>query len=533
MSRRNGTGGLVLDNANGVLVDVGQYMQQRRADYDAAKTSRFRRVRKIPSAGADADYHYANETDYLRIIENARDMARNDVVVGPLVERAVMNTIQSGFAVDPQTGDAGVDAELSARWVEWSNDPDAVDLAGELSFTDVEQHAFRSMIVDGDIIALPTTSGHLELIEAHRCRSPKTKRNVVHGVLLDSNRKRVEYWLTVGEARTTSTVRVKDMRRIPVRDQAGRRQVFHVYNPRRVSQTRGVSALAAAFDELGIFQDVQFAKLVQQQIVSCFAILAEREASETAYGGLPRTGEQSTETLPDGTTRTLQGIAPGMFISGAAGERLTGFSPNVPNPEFFEHVRLILMLVGTHLGLPLVLVTLDASETNFSGWRGAVDQARLGFRQNQAALIRRLHRPAWAWKVNEWIADDTGLRRAATTSDVAIYRHTWHAPRWPYIEPLKDAAADLLRVRTGLTSWRRIQAERGGDENDIAREVVEDNARRIRLAIEAATEINGEYPDAGVTWRDINPLPLGDRVSLAISADAGDPAVSTEGPTDE
>jgi lambda family phage portal protein len=475
-----------------------------RNDYAAAKSNRFRRTRTVPSLGSGADYHYRSESEFLRILEYARDMDRNDSIVGQTIDRAVTNTIQSGFALDPQTGDEKLDKDLLARWQAWAEDAEACDLAGEHTFADMERLILRSMFVDGDILALQTKTGALELIEAHRLRTPRgTKRNVVHGVLLNDQRRRLEYWLTKRDIDPNSAVhKVSDIRAYPARDGEGRRQVFHIYNPKRVSQTRGISAMAPIFDLLGMFEDIQFAKLVQQQVVSCFAVFRQRELLYEGSGAVKR-GAESTETLSDGSSRTLQGIAPGMDVLGEPGEELKGFSPNVPNPEFFEHVRLILTLVGVNLGLPLVMVLMDASETNFSGWRGAVDQARLGFRGNQDGLVRQFHRGTYHWQLRLWMEAEAALRRAAARRRIEIARHRWNPPRWPYIQPLQDAQADKLRIAAGLTSMRRVQAERGRDEDEVAREIVADNANRIRLAIEAAERINLEHQDAAVDWREL------------------------------
>jgi len=476
-----------------------------RNDYAAAKSNRFRRQRTgVPSLGAGADYHYRSEAEFLRILEYARDMDRNDSIVGQTVDRAVTNTVQSGFALDPQTGDEKLDKDLLARWQDWAEDPDACDLAGEHAFADMEGLVLRSAFVDGDILALPTEPGSIELVEGHRLRTPRsTKRNVVHGVLLDDRRRRLEYWLTRRDINPNSALhKVSDIRPYPARDAEGRRLVFHVYNPKRVSQTRGVSALAPIFDLLGMFEDINFAKLVQQQVVSCFAVFRQRQHEYDGTGVVQR-GAESTETQSDGSTRTLQGIAPGMDVLGEPGEELKGFSPNVPNPEFFEHVKLILTLVGVNLGLPLVLLLMDASETNFSGWRGAVDQARLGFRRNQVWLIRQFHRPVYLWKLRQWMAGDEALTKAAAKRRVDITRHRWNPPTWPYIQPLQDAQADKLRVAAGLTSMRRVQAERGRDEDEVAREIVADNANRIELAIGEAERINLEHADAAVDWREL------------------------------
>lgn len=507
------------------LASTAETFETLRADYAAAKSHRYRRRRTGVSAlGSGADFHYRSESDYLRIMEYARDMDRNDCIVGQTIDRAVTNQVQDGMTLDTRTGDEKLDKELSARWTGWTTDADQCDLSGELAFADMEWLTMRHTLVDGDILALPQReSGALQLVEAHRLRKPSnTRRNVVHGILLDEHRRRMEYWFTKDDIDPMKTVsRVADMKQYPARDADGHRQVFHTYNPKRVTQTRGVSALAPIFDLLGMFEDIQFAKLVQQQVVSCFAIFREREIGFTFEKDTQR-GERTTQTLSDGTSRTIEGAAPGMEVPGAPGEKLRMDSPNVPNPEYFPHVKLILTLVGINLGLPLAVVLLDPSETNFSGWRGAIDQARLGFRRNQRALIRRFHRPVYRWKVRQWMAEDAALRATAARPGVDIFAHRFNPPTWPYIEPLKDASTDLLRLRNALISHRRRCHERGMDWDELSTEIVEDNALMIRKAWEKAQELNKEFPGLNVTWREVASLPTPDGVKISLSAGGED-----------
>lgn len=494
-----------------------------RSDYNAARDTRFRRRRRgVAATGSGADYHYRTEADYLRVMELARDMDRNDCIAGQAVNRLVVNTVQDGIKLDPQTGDDEVDAMLARRWAEWTEDPDKCDLAGELTFTEMERLVLRHAYVDGDIIALGNkgeTGDTLELVEAHRLRTPTgTKRNVVHGVLMDQTRRRLEYWLTRDNIDPQQPLKlVGQVRPYPVRDAGGFRQIFHVYDPKRVTQTRGITAFAPIIDVLGMFEDINFARLVQAQVVSCFGLIREREL-EFQGGADVQTGARTTETLGDGATRTIEGMGPGMDITGAPGEKLSMFSANVPNPEYFDHVKLILTLVGINLGLPLVMLLLDAKETNFSGWRGAVDQARQEFRRNQRWLIVRFHRPVYLWKVRQWLSEDKELRTAATRltlSGDSIFAHRWNPPTWPYIEPLKDAKADISRLEGGLISPRRLFAERGRDYTEVAQEIVEDNGLKIELAIERAEQINKRYPDAMIDWREIIGFDLKGRIYSA------------------
>jgi lambda family phage portal protein len=501
---------------------LAESFEHARADYNAAKSSRHRRRRVgIALSGSHADYHYRSETHFLTLMEEARDMDRNDLVVGQMIDRAVTNTVQDGFRFDPDTGDEGLDRDLAARWTAWSEDPTACDVSAERTFCEMEYDVLRARFVDGDMLALGTEDGALHLIEAHRCRTPTRVKqaNLVHGVEVDALRRPVNYWITRDDIDPFRATVKKDFDTYPA-FQDGERVVFHIKNPKRVSQTRGVTVLAPVFDALSQFEDINFAKLVQQQIVSCFAIFRQQD-----FGGDPLGdrvgGERESETLSDGSVRTIEGIAPGMEIRGEPGERLEGFSPNIPNPEFFMHMKLILTLVGVNLGMPLVLVLLDASETNFSGWRGAVDQARLGFKKNQSLQRRQFNAQVYRWKLRQWMADDAALRSAERRADVRLFAHKWHPPTWPYIQPLQDASADLLRVRNALISPRRMHAERGREWAEVAREIVEDNGMAIRLAKQAAAGINAEAMDGQpVHWRELLSLPTPDGVSVKL--DGGD-----------
>ena len=114
---------------------LAESFEQLRSDYSAAKSSRFRRRRTgVNSLGSGADWHVRNESDYLRMMEDARDMDRNDVVVGQVLDRATTNIIQDGFTLDPQTGDKDVNQHLKGQWEDWAGDPDQCDLAGENTF---------------------------------------------------------------------------------------------------------------------------------------------------------------------------------------------------------------------------------------------------------------------------------------------------------------------------------------------------------------------------------------------------------------
>jgi lambda family phage portal protein len=497
-----------------------------KADYAAARDSRFERRRiGLPGDGSAADYHLRAPSNYWRMMEKARDADRNDAVIGQLIDRAADNTVHDGITLDVQTGDEKLDKELAERWFEWSDDPDLCDVQGEHDFSQLARFAFRHTLVDGDCTALPSTEGAIQLNEGHRLRTPQnTTRNVVLGVLLDELRRRQEYWFTRDEIDPLRSVaRVSDMRRVPVRDEEGYRQVFHVYNPKRVTQTRGVTALAPIFPTAGMFEDINFAKLVQQQVSSCFAIFRKRELDfqKSSSTDPLQKGEQETQTLSDGSRRLMEGIAPGMEVIGEPGEELTGFSPSVPNAEFFQHVELMLSIIGANLGLPLMMIFMDSTKTNFSGWRGASEQAKFGFRRNQRELVKRFHRPVYQWKLRQWLAEDSVLRAALNeVGRRAFFNHVWKPPGWRYIDPYKDAQADALAIDKVLKSPRQVSATNGGDFQETATELVQDHVYLLTELLTAAKALNQKFPEAGITWRDVK-NPSAEQKAPAVGPGAG------------
>jgi hypothetical protein len=172
---------------------------------------------------------------------------------------------------------------------------------------------------------------------------------------------------------------------------------------------------------------------------------------------------------------------------------------------------------------------LDASETNFSGFRGAVDQARLGFRRNQRWLINKFHRPVYIWKVHQWLGGS--LDRINSRSGVNVFGHKWNPPAWKYIEPTKDAAADMVQQTQLLNSPRRIQANRGRNWDEVKTEIVDDFVSVIRYAKKEAQKINKEIDDGSpVDWREcMSPLtPDNVTASLQQLTEPAEPAPTSE-----
>ena len=485
---------------------VGSVFDGMKGDYASAKTSRLRKqLTGVSYQGSGADYHYRSDSEYLRIMEWARDFDRNDCIVGQALTRLVDNVLQQGIPCDPQTGNAEFDARAKELWGEWTEDADLCDLEQEKTFHEQAKLALRAVMVDGDVFHALLNTGQIQHFEAHRVRTPtNTTRDVILGILLNEKRQRKEAWVTKENVNPSFSVqRVSDMQRYPFRDSDGNRQILHQYLPRRLSQTRGISALAPIMDMTQIHNDLHFVQLVKAQVTACVTFFREISSDSGPVIGGEAGGAQYDETQADGTMRIIEEIAPGMEITGRPGEKLHGFSPNVPNPEFFQHMMAVLNIIAVNLHMPVQVLLLDPTKTNFSGWRGAIEQARTSWRALQRDCIDSLYSPVYRWKIRQWLASDPELASIfkATSADFDPFRVGWNPPYWPYIDPSKDATADANIIEKGLNSRRNVLGRRGLDIDAIDKMRIADRTRFILECQEAATSISVQVP--GVTWHDI------------------------------
>ena len=511
-------------------------------DYDLARPSIYRmpKVGVLPT-GTGADWHIRIQLAYFSMVELARELFRNNPFLAQGIRRMVANVIQGGFLPHPKTGDRGADKELKARWKSWSSNSRECSLNGEYTFWDLEKLVLQHVVVDGDVFSLPTQKGALWTVENHRVRTPvNTSRNrklhVVHGIECDDFQRRIRYWVTKQDWEIHQAVRlVSDVERYPAvsRDPitgTEERNVFHLYRPDRLSQTRGITALAAMGDTTGMTNDLMFAQLVKAQAASCYTFLHQFTSDVVPSMNSP---DPKTENFwpPTQYTRPIEGAVPGSDIyTSVPGETIEGFSPAIPNQEFFQHISLLLGLLSINLDLPLCVFLLDPTKTNFSGWRGATDQMKIRLRDFQKWLADHFHREVWRWRTRVALREDAVLRGVFERQGLKIFRHEWQAPTWPYTDPTKDVMADTLEESACLNSPRRIMARNGGEIDDISREICQDNYRRIGRAIRYAQKLSKKY-NVLIDWHEVlaKPLPQGMTIRLTgQDPDAAEPAVDNQ-----
>lgn len=535
---------MVNGNSTSIALDFGNArMHYRNAvddRYRMAKQDRFKSKIDIFPEGVSADHNIDSEVDYFLMVERARHIDREDVFAGAAVNRLVNNVLQGGFMLTPASESDLVNDYITARWKDFAESESECDYQREHSFAQLARFVLRDVIVAGDILALPLSTGQIQTVENHRLKTPLAVPDdkgsmTVFGVELDGGRRRVAYWLTEDDIELTRFVSHDASRRVPAYDRFGNRQVLHIVHPKRVTETRGITKFAPVHSSCAMHDDIHFAKLVQQQSVSCWTMVRERMPGFEYPSGVQEGFRTEVDPGIPGQTRQMRDLSAGMMYTGYPGETLKSFASNVPNPTYFDHARQIQQLIAINLELPLVLVLLDASETNYSGWRGALEQAKIAFRQFQSWFAGEFHGPLFRWKMRQWSDPRSPLRDpflvTARQRGFNVFAHEWVYPTWDTTEPLKDSTDRLLRTSNNLASLRRVHAEVGQNYADEIEDIIADRAMAIELAIQKADELNARYPNNPhpVTWMQCAGSAMPDGFNLNLQADLtpGEPAPTT------
>jgi capsid protein len=128
-------------------------------------------------------------------------------------------------------------------------------------------------------------------------------------------------------------------------------------------------------------------------------------------------------------------------------------------------------LLGLQLGLPLELVFMDFSRTNYSSARAALIQAQASFKKVQDRLITHFCRRIYLWNIERWIED--GLLEARDDWK----KHTWARPAWKWIDPLKEVQANMIAVDAGMMTLSDVAKSQGRD----LLELFEQRSRELKM----------------------------------------------------
>jgi len=464
MSGRNGTSTATRRVLGGEGIRFG---------YRAASEIR-RSPNAVPSGGSE-DFHLRYDRDVM--MRQSRALARDNGLFQGIHRVAIDNILGGGFALQATTSNAKTNERLEALFAEWCEAP---EIRGMDVWDQVEQFALSDMMIAGDVGAILLAEGQIQFVEAERIdhggTSPRSATNSMEsGLELDAYGKPVRFFVKDYDARSSSTR--GRARAIDAGD------FVFAANRRRSSQTRGVPALLATFADINRLDDILSSEAASWQILSRLAV-ARKQDDGPQLAAQQAIAQNNSDATTEDLAQTVHDVGMALIFNCKPGESIEGITHNIPGPNFEQSVRVYLRLLGLPLGLPLELIILDWSQSNYSSARAALEQAFLNFRRWQLRMMRSWHTPIYRWRVRSWI--EAGL--IAERPD--IFRHTWIAPEFPWLDQLKEAQAWGMKLDRGLA----LHAEALKSVRRDRTEWLGMREREIDEAHEIAAKLAAKFP---------------------------------------
>ncbi len=265
--------------------------------------------------------------------------------------------------------------------------------------------------------------------------------------------------------------------------------VMFVANRDRPSSTRGVPPLQSTFSNLHRINDVCDSVAIAWQMVSRLALIRTQEqAAEKAYGeSAPDTAAKEGDL-----SQRVTNLGYALMFNANLGETLTGIDHKIPTQNFNESLRMYMRLLGLPFGLPLELILLDWTQSNFSQSRAVLEQVYRTFLYWQQLLEIGFYKPCLKWKIEQWAQE--GLIKPRTKDG---YRHEWIKPTFPWINLLEEAKAHGEKVErsfaTHSTVCKSLNLERSEVVDARQAEILDSIKRSKEIEDETQVKVPWEY----------------------------------------
>ena len=414
------------------------------------------------------------------ITARARWLIRNNGYAANAVESWGANTVGDGIKPISQIEEAGTKEALQKLWLDWT---DEADSEGLTDFYGLQRRAAREVFLAGeaffrlrprriaDRLTVPLQLQMLpaEMLPLDDNRVAANGNAIRQGIEFDRIGRRTAYHvLRRHPGDTTDPGMAGETVRIPASE------IIHVIDPVEAGQLRGVSKLAPAIVKLFLLDQYDDAELDRKKVAAMYAMFVTSPAPENPL--MPPEDEDLTGGFE---------LSPGQVVRLDPGEDVTVGQPADSGSTYEPFQYRTLLQIASALGIPYPYLTNDTVKGNFSNSRLALIEFRRRVSAWQhSVMVYQLCRPVW----QRWM-DVAVLSGALDLPDYERKRRTylsanWLPTKWDWVDPLKDANAEINQIEAGLKSRTQAIAERGYDAEQVDREIAAERQRERALGLD-------------------------------------------------
>jgi len=436
-------------------------------------------------AAADSDLL----PDMGMLVARSRDLDRNNGLASGAFQTLNENVIGSGLRLsawpdyralgkDPDWAEAW-STQVESLWRTWA-DSSACDVAGKLTFHSLTQLVYRSILQNGEALALPLWMERnstpwrtcLQLVDTDRLSNPNFRPPSLElrgGVQMDPFGRPLGYHIASVDSYTglffpAAMTGVWEF--VPAETSWGRKRVLHVYQQDRVDQTRGKPVLTPVIEQFRMLDAYQRSELQSAIVNALVAGVIETPLDPATLAEMVGGNPNAYLEAKNEYRVQLEG---GSVIPLYPGDKMMPFAPDRPAPQFPAFCEYVARQIGVTLGLPYELILKDFSKTNYSSARASLLEAWRGFLTRRTWLTTYWAQPVYQLWFEEAVFAGLIDAPGYEQREIAPYymRAKWVGPGRGWIDPVKEAEAAQVRLSTGISTLEMECAEQGLDYNEV------------------------------------------------------------------
>jgi len=421
----------------------------------------------IAAAGAD-------------ITARARWLVRNNGYAANAIESWAGNVVGDGIKPSSLIADADLKARVQRLWLDWTDDSDA---EGFTDFYGQQRRAAREVFIAGEVffrfrprrpedglmVPLQLQMIPSEMLPLSRNEQVAGGNVIRQGIEFDRIGRRVAYhFLRRHPGDVTDPGLSGETVRVPASE------VIHVIDPVDAGQLRGISRFAPGIVKLFLLDQYDDAELDRKKVAAMHALFITTPAPAEPF---------DVAESDEGSERTMD-LQPGQIVMLEPGEEVQTSAPADVGQTYEPFQYRTLLQVSAALGIPYAYLSNDMLKANYSNSRLALLEFRRRIEAYQhSVMVWQICRRVWA----RWL-DTAVMAGAIALPDYEQQRRvflgcSWLPPKWDWVDPLKDARAEIEQIEAGLKSRTQALAERGYDADQVDAEIAADRARERQLGL--------------------------------------------------
>ena len=405
----------------------------------------------------------------------ARWLVRNNGYAANAIESWAANTVGDGISPNSSITQAARKDAVQRLWLAWTDDADAEGLT---DFYGLQRRAAREVFMTGEVflrfrprrvedgLSVPLQIQMLpsEMLPlAHN--GADTNGNIIrHGIEFDRIGRRAAYhFLRRHPGDSTDPGLSGETVRVPASE------VLHIIDPVEAGQLRGVSRFAPAIVKLFLLDQYDDAELDRKKVAAMYAMFVTSPAPDNPLAP----PEEEYE------------VAPGQVVRLDPGEDVTVSAPADSGATYEPFQYRTLLQISAALGIPYGYLTNDGAKGNFSNSRlSLIEFRRRVSAWQHSVMVFQLCRPVWARFMDTAVLAGALKLPGYDRRRAECLACSWLPTKWDWVDPLKDANAEIAQIEAGLKSRTQAIAERGYDAEQVDAEIARDREREKRLGLD-------------------------------------------------